>query len=321
MDHQIIREHVRKNSAKAQAIQKYYYDRNHKAQDFKPMDLVLMRSRPAMSSDDKKLAFLWVGPYLITKMITHENNTEPQAALIIDPTKMVKILKPVAFADLKPYKHLTSEDEEMENNEISESNPPNKLIGEIITQLSIQIVPTSINNYTNVSRITSNPMLNPTTRTYSRIPAQNNSNITVAAPTALPIIPILNRMQLLRWPATSKQTSRTNINEQISTPSANKTNVADEYAESACCPPLQGQNNEIQNYDERTETSSSAQVPQIRNTTSPIQNARSINEIAQCDSPIQINNSAFEARLTSTPITPKNVTGENTKETTNQDQQ
>lgn len=111
VEHEAIRAQVRRNLTEAHRLQKYYYDRKHKPQDFKPFDLVLVRNHSIPIGDSRKLAWLWVGPYMVIKFITHPDSgsDEPRAVQIMDMDKLTK--KSVSFCDIKPYKERRSDKE------------------------------------------------------------------------------------------------------------------------------------------------------------------------------------------------------------------
>lgn len=227
IDHQSIREIAGRNATRAHQVQKFYYDRKHKPQDFKVMDMVLQRSRGVKSGDAKKLAFLWVGPYMITKMIRHNDSEEPQAALLLDLSRMTREEKPVAFVDLKPYSRRSNGNDDMEDLDIARENQdiPAPLPGAIMTQppeglISAAQPSTSQPSVSLPNFNRSHIPVNIPTRTYGRLQNSAVGGAPLSNPLQplLPTVPLINRMHSCPTATSSNVLhSDSNTNRQIST--------------------------------------------------------------------------------------------------------
>lgn len=88
-----------KNMIKAQETQKRYYDQSRRAQDFQMLDSVMVKSHAPAREDTRKFSPSWKGPFVILKLLTHDN--ERRAVEVLDTDKCKA--KRVAFQDLKHY--------------------------------------------------------------------------------------------------------------------------------------------------------------------------------------------------------------------------
>lgn len=84
---------------KAQETQKRYYDQFRRAQDFQMLDLVMVKSHAPARENTRKFSPSRKGPFVILKLLTHDN--EPRAVEVLDRDKSKA--KRVAFQDLKHY--------------------------------------------------------------------------------------------------------------------------------------------------------------------------------------------------------------------------
>lgn len=146
--HESIRKTATENIICAQNVQKYYYDNKRKQQDFKLLDLVLLRRHCYRTGESKKLAWKFEGPYIITKFIQY--NEQPQAVVILHINRMVT--RKAAFQDLKLF-HV---------NEASPCSPREQLPGEKVW-----------NNREEPKNVSTNQTVPPPISNRSGIPTEN----------------------------------------------------------------------------------------------------------------------------------------------------
>lgn len=94
-----VRRKAKENIDLSQKVYKYYYDRKHKQQEFHVGQLVLIKSNAVPSTICRKLAFKWIGPYVVVKFIG--DKYEPKALLVAELTSYTR--KRVPFSSAKPY--------------------------------------------------------------------------------------------------------------------------------------------------------------------------------------------------------------------------
>lgn len=124
---ELIMENARINSDKAHDKQKFYHDKERRDANFKPMELVLIKSHSIPRGDSKKLCPKWEGPFLITKIIQFGENGQVGATLFDIKKRTIK-RRPIQ--DLKKFY------------EISDSEIYDELPGEIITNTLNQLLKT-----------------------------------------------------------------------------------------------------------------------------------------------------------------------------------
>lgn len=167
-EHEIVRAVARDNSNQAHQVQKYYYDKHRQEQTFKPFDLVLTRAHTVNLGDSRKLAYKWVGPYIITRIITHDNYS--RAIEVLDLRKAT--VKRIAFQDAKIYRERENEDEEVENEEIIGKLQEAQLLGDIILENQKQIYSSNRDRSSDYNSFGCDPIIMPT-HTYNRDTALN----------------------------------------------------------------------------------------------------------------------------------------------------
>lgn len=115
------------NMTRAQDVQKRNHDAHRRQEDFKVFDLVMIKSFAPPRGDSRKLAFSWIGPAMVLKIIQH--NDQPQALEILEFEKFKA--KTVAFQDVKHFnqRHQGAEEESVEHRE--------SLPGEVVKRLKI----------------------------------------------------------------------------------------------------------------------------------------------------------------------------------------
>jgi len=130
VNHTTIRNLAKQNMDRAHRIQKYYYDKRHKPQDFKLYDLVLLKASSITVGNTRKLAHKWVGPYMITRMIQYTD--VPQAVEILNMESMTK--RRASFQDLKHFQERKRMGSEESEEEVDEADLPYKITlpGDII---------------------------------------------------------------------------------------------------------------------------------------------------------------------------------------------
>lgn len=107
----ILRDKVRKDAAinmdYAQQINKFYFDKKRKPQTYRVGQTILLRRHAIPSKICKKLAYKWVGPYVILKHIGSSN--QPTALLIADPTD--NKVRRASYNEVKPSHSRDSDDD------------------------------------------------------------------------------------------------------------------------------------------------------------------------------------------------------------------
>lgn len=119
--HELIRNTANMNTEIAQETQKKYYDKRRQEQNFKLLDLVMVRCKRGRDGVSKKLSALWEGPCMVTKIIQH--NERPQAVEVLDMNRGKARRLP--FQLLKHYHDRGDQPEEEEPNSAEPTLPGN----------------------------------------------------------------------------------------------------------------------------------------------------------------------------------------------------
>lgn len=118
-----VRRNIHKNLELSHQIQKYYYDRNRKKEEFYVGQPVLLRSHRVPSNICKKLAYKWIGPYIVKEIIRVDNINK--SLLLTDFSSSTPIRS--AFAEVRPYYFSrTEEEDEVPINVMSEHSESNE---------------------------------------------------------------------------------------------------------------------------------------------------------------------------------------------------
>ena len=141
--HDKVRQVARENSTRAQELQKSYYDRNKKPQDFALLDLVMVKSKRGRDGVSRKLTPLWEGPCMIMKIIGQDE--QPHAVEVLDFAKSK--MRRVPFQLVKHYHDRNGVDLDSDPKETDEASLPGDVLVESMRFASHEMSTNDSQNY------------------------------------------------------------------------------------------------------------------------------------------------------------------------------
>lgn len=97
-----IREAVVFSNKQAQDTQKRFYDRNRRVPSYKIGQTVLVKSHRISAEEARKFAYKWIGPAIILKLPTSDDNDEPRYVQLLNFYPKAHV-HTACIQDIKPY--------------------------------------------------------------------------------------------------------------------------------------------------------------------------------------------------------------------------